>query len=169
MLVAVIDLGKTNSKVALVDTAQAQEVQVLTQPATVNVKTQFPSIDHESIQSFTFNAISKLAKEFHIDAITVTTHGATAALLDAQGELALPVLDYEFRDIDNLRSDYNKYKPLFNVRTSATTVFQPRRCNAVANVAASHTQLRPTERAHFTLCCRANRSVTIDPCVYRYS
>ena len=108
MIIAVIDLGKTNSKVALVDTTQAQEIKVVTQSTTVNEKTPFPSLDHESIENFIFNSLSELAKESDINAITVTTHGATAALLDAQGQLALPVLDYEFKDIDNLRSDYNK-------------------------------------------------------------
>ena len=113
MIIAVIDLGKTNSKVALVDTTQAQEIKVVTQSTTVNEKTPFPSLDHESIENFIFNSLSELAKETDINAITVTTHGATATLLDAQGELALPVLDYEFKDIDNLRSDYNKCRPSF--------------------------------------------------------
>ena len=38
-----------------------------------------------------------------IDAISVTTHGAAAALLDADGDLALPVLDYEYDGPDSAR------------------------------------------------------------------
>lgn len=113
MIVAVIDLGKTNSKVALVDTELAQEIQVVTQPATVNENSRYPCLDHESIEAFILSTLSAFAKESPIDAITVTTHGATAALLDAQGNLALPVPDYEFRGIDDLRSDYNKHRPSF--------------------------------------------------------
>ena len=44
-----------------------------------------------------------LNREPTIDAISVTTHGATAALLDADGALALPVLDYEHDGPDSAR------------------------------------------------------------------
>jgi len=75
--------------VALVDTAQAQELQVLTQANTVRENTPYPSLDHESIEDFIVNALRVLSEQHTIDAITVTTHGATAALLNAQGKLAM--------------------------------------------------------------------------------
>lgn len=113
MIIAVIDLGKTNSKVALVDTAKARELEVLTQIASINNESAYPSLDHLSIEEFVLGALSKLGNRCNIDGITVTTHGATAALLDAQGKLALPVVDYEFTGIDALRNEYNRHRPPF--------------------------------------------------------
>lgn len=113
MNVAVIDLGKTNSKVAVVDTVLAQEVEVVTQEATVNTETPYPSLDHVSIESFIVDALRKLASTHSVDAITVTTHGATVALIDRSGQLAMPVLDYEFRGIDSLRDAYERHRPPF--------------------------------------------------------
>ena len=55
-----------------------------------------------------------LRHEHPIDAISVTTHGATAALVDAEGELVLPVLDYEFDGPDGLREAYEKIRPPFS-------------------------------------------------------
>lgn len=112
--VAVIDLGKTNSKVALVDTQTAEEVKVVTQPATVNLSGLYPSLDHQAVKAFVIDSLSQLAADHAIDAITVSTHGATAALIDATGELALPVLDYEAQEVDSLRADYDKHRPHFS-------------------------------------------------------
>lgn len=111
--VAVIDLGKTNSKVALVDTNTATEIQVIKQPSVANSNTLYLSLDHEATRAFVFYALRELHKKWSVDAITVTTHGATAALLDDRGKLALPVLDYEFTDVDDRRSEYEEHRPLF--------------------------------------------------------
>jgi len=111
--VVVIDLGKTNSKVALVDTSTGEEVDVIKQATASNVESLYLCLDHEGIEAFVIDSLRTLSKSYSIDAITVTTHGATAALLDASGALALPVVDYEFSDIDNLRAEYNKLRPPF--------------------------------------------------------
>lgn len=112
--VAVIDLGKTNSKVALVDTQSAEELNVVTQPAAVNSSGLYPCLDHQRIKAFVIDSLASLAAEHAIDAITVSTHGATAALIDAAGELVLPVLDYEAKEVDALRTDYDKHRPNFS-------------------------------------------------------
>ena len=114
MYVAVIDLGKTNSKLALVDTELAREMAVLTQPASVNLNTSYPSLDHEVIFAFVIEALRQFAAAHRIDAITVTTHGATAALIDGAGDLVLPVVDYEYDGIDHLRAGYDQIRPLFS-------------------------------------------------------
>ncbi|MFK8083042.1 MAG: FGGY-family carbohydrate kinase [Granulosicoccus sp.] len=111
--VAVIDLGKTNSKVALVDTHSATEVHVVTQVATINTDTLYPSLDHQAIEKFVLASLRALSAEYSIDAITVTTHGATVALIDSAGQLVLPVLDYEFSGVDELRDEYNRHRPAF--------------------------------------------------------
>ncbi len=111
--VAVIDLGKTNSKVALVDTVNANEVQVIKQQASVRTDSLYPSLDHQAIEAFIVDALHALSTLHSIDAITVTSHGATAALIDKSGELVLPVVDYEFTDIDELRAEYENVRPAF--------------------------------------------------------
>jgi len=118
MLVAVIDLGKTNSKVAIVDTACAQEIQVVTQTTAVNDKTPYPSLNHQLIENFIFTALAELSKRHTIDAVTVATHGATGALLDAKGKLVLPVMDYEFKGVDDRRDEYNNHRPPFSITGS---------------------------------------------------
>jgi sugar (pentulose or hexulose) kinase len=48
-----------------------------------------------------------------VDAISVTTHGASAVLLDARGNLAVPMLDYEHPGPDALAADYDALRPDF--------------------------------------------------------
>ena len=48
-----------------------------------------------ALWSFILDSLGALNREQPVDAISVTTHGVAAALLDADGDLALPVLDYE--------------------------------------------------------------------------
>ena len=57
--VAVIDLGKSNSKLALVDTQTTQELHVRTQHATVNNAGLYPSIDHLAIETFLVDEVWK--------------------------------------------------------------------------------------------------------------
>jgi len=112
--VAVIDLGKTNSKVALVDTVHSIEVQVIKQPIAISLNSLYLSLDHHAIEAFVIDALQALASAHTVDAITVTTHGATAALVDESGELAMPVMDYEYTGIDALRDEYELHRPSFS-------------------------------------------------------
>ncbi|MBX2886510.1 MAG: hypothetical protein KTR32_41530, partial [Granulosicoccus sp.] len=116
--VAVIDLGKTNSKVALVDTNEAKEICVIKQPTAVNsdsVEPDFyPALDHVAIREFVLESLAELSSMHALEAITVTTHGATVALIDAAGELAMPVLDYEYQSVDDTRTEYDKFRPDFS-------------------------------------------------------
>ncbi|TGR94354.1 carbohydrate kinase, partial [Mesorhizobium sp. M1C.F.Ca.ET.188.01.1.1] len=57
--------------------------------------------------------LADLNHERRIDAISITTHGATGALVDQSGELALPVLDYEFDGPDRLAQEYDAVRPPF--------------------------------------------------------
>lgn len=112
--VAVIDLGKTNSKVALVDTARAEEIRVIKQPASILTNTDYPSLDHQAIHAFIISSLKTLIAEHTVNAITVTAHGATAALIDSHGELALPVIDYEYLGVDSLRTAYDLHRAPFS-------------------------------------------------------
>ncbi|WP_422371583.1 FGGY-family carbohydrate kinase [Hoeflea sp.] len=111
--IAVIDIGKTNAKVALVDLVSLKEVAVHQTPNRVIDAQPYPHYDIEALWSFIIASLAALQSEHGIGAITVTTHGASAVLLDAGGELAAPVLDYEHDGPDQLAAEYDNVRPGF--------------------------------------------------------
>ena len=111
--VAVIDIGKTNAKLALVDRATGSEIAVVTRPNTVNPGPPYPHFDVEGHWDFICDGLRVFHVAHGIDAISITTHGACAVLLDADGNLAAPVLDYEHDGPDALRAAYDAIRPDF--------------------------------------------------------
>lgn len=112
--VTVIDIGKTNAKVALVDLATSSEVALRTVANEPVRQGQYPHHDVERLWAFILGSLAEIDREQRIDAISITTHGATGVLVDASGELALPVLDYEFDGPDALARDYDTIRPAFS-------------------------------------------------------
>lgn len=117
--IAVIDIGKTNAKVALVDLDRFEETAVRKTANGVVSEGLYPHFDVERLWRFITESLAVLNTEASIDAISVTTHGATAVLLDRNGDLALPLLDYEFSGPDTLVGDYDKVRPPFAETGSA--------------------------------------------------
>lgn len=111
--IAVIDIGKTNVKLALVDRATLVELDVVTRPNTVLPGPPWPHFDTEGHWAFLKAALAKVHADHGIDAISITTHGACAALLTAEGALAAPVLDYEHAGPDAVAADYDALRPGF--------------------------------------------------------
>ncbi|MEM0945943.1 MAG: FGGY-family carbohydrate kinase [Pseudomonadota bacterium] len=111
--VAVIDIGKTNAKLALVDGVNMQEIAVLTRPNAVKDAAPYPHFDVDGIWSFMMDGLSDLQAAHGVDAISVTTHGASGVLLNADGGLACPVLDYEHTGPDDLAAAYDALRPDF--------------------------------------------------------
>jgi sugar (pentulose or hexulose) kinase len=112
--VAVIDIGKTNAKVALVDLETLAETAVRKTANAVVRDGLYPHYDIEGLWSSILDGLAELNRETRIDAISVTAHGATCALIDRYGALALPVLDYEHDGPDQLTADYNAVRPHFS-------------------------------------------------------
>ncbi len=102
MAIAVIDIGKTNAKVVLVDAA-GQEIDARRRANVVTPGPPYPHFDTVALWSFVLAALRDFAPQ--VGAIVPVTHGACAALVDRAGSLALPVLDYEF-DAADIRADY---------------------------------------------------------------
>ncbi|TIP45181.1 FGGY-family carbohydrate kinase [Mesorhizobium sp.] len=111
--VAVIDIGKTNAKLALVDLATSSEVALRRIANAPVLDGPYPHHDVELLSSFILDSLAEINREQRIEAISITTHGATGVLVDAAGELALPVLDYEFAGPDALAKDYDTIRPAF--------------------------------------------------------
>ncbi|SNS84786.1 FGGY-family carbohydrate kinase [Tropicimonas sediminicola] len=116
--VAVIDIGKTNAKLAMVDMDALAEIDVRTTPNTVLDGPPYPHFDTDHLWAFILEGLGAFQAKYGIDAISVTTHGASIVLLDAHGGLAAPVLDYEYTGPDKLAADYGAIRPGFE-RTGA--------------------------------------------------
>ncbi len=111
--VAVIDIGKSNAKLALVDTSDLSEIAVVTLPNTVLDGPPYPHFDVESIWVFLRDALAGFHEHYGVDAISITTHGASGALIAVNGALAAPILDYEFAGPDTVAADYDALRPAF--------------------------------------------------------
>lgn len=116
--IAVLDIGKTNAKVVVVDAASGGEIAAVKMPNGVLQGPPYPHYDVDRIWSFALEAFARFAIEPGYDAISVTTHGACAALLDGDGALALPVLDYEHVFPQNVRDAYSALRPAFSETAS---------------------------------------------------
>lgn len=111
--IAVIDIGKTNIKVVLVDLLAMREIAARRAANRVRMDGPYPHFDDRAIWDFIQQSLRELRGEGRIDAITVTAHGASGALLKGDGELALPILDYEFGGPDALAVEYDAIRPPF--------------------------------------------------------
>jgi len=112
--VAVIDIGKTNAKVALVDLARLAETDVRKTPNAALRDGLYPHYDVDRLWRFILDSLRELGQGTAIDAISITTHGATAALVDETGDLALPILDYEHTGPDAVATHYDAIRPPFD-------------------------------------------------------
>ncbi len=112
-IIAVLDIGKTNAKVALVDAQSLSEIAVEKRPNIVAPGPPWPHFDLEGHWQFILDKLEAFHRDHGIDAISVTTHGASAVLLDAAGDLAAPMLDYEHTGPDDLADDYDRIRPPF--------------------------------------------------------
>ena len=111
--IAVLDIGKTNAKVVVLDSATGAEVAVARTPNTVLKDGLYPHYDIDKLWSFTLDTLRSFAREPGFEAISITTHGASAALLDSAGNLAMPVLDYEHEYPADIRDAYARLRPPF--------------------------------------------------------
>jgi sugar (pentulose or hexulose) kinase len=111
----VLDIGKTNVKLALVD-AGGRLLAEERRPNAILNDGPYPHHDTDGIWNWMLATCRAFAKRAQVSAIVPVTHGATAALVDEHG-LVLPVLDYEATlpglDYAALRPSYaDTYSPL---------------------------------------------------------
>ena len=111
--IAVIDIGKTHAKLALVDGASMAEIAVTSCQNKVLAGPPYPHFDLDGLWQFVTSALADMQRAHGIDAISITTHGAAAVLLDGQGNLAAPMLDYEYIGPDAVAAEYDAIRPPF--------------------------------------------------------
>lgn len=111
--IAILDIGKTNAKVVVLDCMTGEEIAERRAPNHVLPGPPYPHYDIDALWTFVHEALSAFARQPGFDAISITTHGASAVLLDAEGGLALPVLDYEHEYPGHIRGAYQTIRPPF--------------------------------------------------------
>ena len=111
--IAVIDIGKTNAKLALVDLVTLTEIAVVTRPNKILAGPPWPHFDVEGHWQFLLAALAQFHRDHRIDAISITTHGACVALLAEDGSLAAPILDYEHAGPSDDNAPYDDIRPSF--------------------------------------------------------
>lgn len=104
---AVLDIGKTNSKVLAFDTA-------LNLVATCDTASISDGAHLDTTHGWAFiqASLKTIAKRFRLSAIVPTTHGATFAVMGKSG-LAHPIIDYEQPIPADISADYDRLRPDF--------------------------------------------------------
>ena len=104
--VAVLDVGKSNVKLSLVDPAAGSVLADMSMRNEVRSDGPYPHYDADLIWSWFLTSLRHLSSLRPIDLIIPTTHGACFVVVTGQ-ELALPVLDYEHAGPDSISADYD--------------------------------------------------------------
>ncbi len=111
-LIAVIDIGKTNAKLVLIDSQSQTQIASRSTPNSVRREGLYPHADVDNLWQFITKGLAAFHAEHGVDGISITTHGATAALI-AGDELVLPVLDYEHDGPETSATAYSALRPPF--------------------------------------------------------
>ncbi len=103
--IAVLDIGKSNAKLALIDRASRAMLSIKTLKNTVRPAPPYAHFDVDGIWDWLVAGLTEAAAAADIEVIAVTTHGAAITVLGEEG-LVLPVLDYEDPAPDAIAEDY---------------------------------------------------------------
>lgn len=112
----VLDIGKTNVKLVLLDDAGAVLAEQRS-PNTIVREGPYPHHDTERIWQWMLDGMRDFAQMTPVGAIVPVTHGATAALVDEEG-LVLPVLDYEYELPASHQAHYAVERPPYSATHS---------------------------------------------------
>ena len=108
----VLDIGKTNVKLTLLDASGKTLAEQRCANAIVH-SGLYPHHDTDRIWDWLLNTLQTFSQAAHVLAVVPVTHGATAALVDAVG-LVLPVLDYESGLPQECGQHYETVRPPFS-------------------------------------------------------
>ncbi len=108
---AILDVGKTNLKLLVVDA----ELRPLARETTATPSVTGPPyrhLDAESIWDWVVATLEKLNRETPVSAIVPTAFGSTAALVNGDA-LVLPIMDYESVPPPHIAAEYESLAPPF--------------------------------------------------------
>ena len=107
--IAVIDIGKSNAKLALVEAASRAPIATRTTANSVVAGDPYPRYDIDRLWTWIVDGLARVAKQAEIETISITTHGACFALLSGD-RLALPVIDYEYTALEDIHAEYARVR-----------------------------------------------------------
>jgi sugar (pentulose or hexulose) kinase len=111
--IAVVDVGATNSKIVLFDSSGKVFAERKTSSRHV-AGPPYLHLDPKPLAAFCAEHLPDLDGIMPIDAIVPSAHGAAIACLDAEGNLALPVMDYMAEPPPEIIEAYRKTEPPFS-------------------------------------------------------
>ena len=110
--VAVLDVGKTNVKLALFALNGALLLDYFI-PNRIALDPLYPHADVDAIWAFLMEALRDANAVHRIEVIVPTTHAGAGAFVDDVG-LVLPVLDYEFAGVEEINTLYASLRPSYS-------------------------------------------------------
>lgn len=111
--IAVVDVGATNSKIVLFDSAGKVVAERKTSSRHV-AGPLYPHLDPKPLVAFCAKYLPELDGILPIDVVVPAAHGAAIACLDGEGKLALPVMDYMAEPPPDIIESYRKTEPPFS-------------------------------------------------------
>lgn len=116
-LIAVVDVGKTNAKLAFVDPALGQETWSAQRPNEIVEGAQARELDIAGIEQWLFATLRDAPGRERVTAIVPIAHGAAGVLVGHDGEvLAAP--DYEDPRFDEVAEEYRSRRDPFSMTYS---------------------------------------------------
>jgi sugar (pentulose or hexulose) kinase len=110
--IAVVDIGATNSKVALFDAGLHEIARRRTETVHLDGP-PYRHVDAQRIVAFAIGAIGELDRVLPVDVIVVSAFGSTLGCVDETGALATPVMDYLAEPPAEIAEGYAKIAPPF--------------------------------------------------------
>lgn len=111
--IVVLDIGATNTKALLFD----PELNVVAEESTPSARRDGPpylAIDPAPILALAERVIPEFDAVLPVDSVVTCTHGSAAALMDADGSLALPIMDYTAMPPEDVVAQYAAAAPGFD-------------------------------------------------------
>ena len=119
-IAGVLHITRATATFAVVDVESRTIIDKRRQPVEIVAEYPYAHLAVDGIWQFLVSSVEELNRLHPIDALCVTTMGATAALVDGSGALALPVLDPLYAAPETLAREYDALRPRF------TETFAPR-------------------------------------------
>ncbi len=112
MTTAVLDIGSTNIKIAIVGTNGALR-RSASRPTPHRTAPPYRHIDVDEAWGWLLATLAELADGERVEAVITSAHGSSAALLEADGRLAMPFMYYEAEPPEFVKRSYATIAPPF--------------------------------------------------------